>query len=162
MERDERLIRLSREHHHGLVMALRIRRELPTATDEEAGELYSDLLRFWAAGLLNHFESENGCLLARLAAREDTGLSHAGRLQREHREMEDLVERMRAARDMSERRQALATFGEQLQTHIRWEERDLFEWMQATFSDEELDGIGAYLEAHLPEEPAACPMPHTP
>lgn len=162
MQRDERLIRLSREHHHGLVMALRIRRELPGATDDQAAELYNHLLRFWSAGLLNHFQAENGCLLARIAHRDDAGLQHAGRLQREHREMEELVEAMRSTSEMSVRRDALARFGEQLQEHIRWEERDLFEWMQAELTDEALEEIGAYLAAHLPEEPVACPMPHTP
>jgi hemerythrin-like domain-containing protein len=162
MKRDERLIRLSREHHHGLVMALRIRRELPGATDEQAAELYSDLLRFWSAGLLNHFQAENGCLLARIAHRDDEGLRQAGRLQREHREMEELVETMRSTPDMTKRRDALGRFGEQLQDHIRWEERELFQWMESTLTDEELNEIGTYLEAHLPEFPVACPMPHTP
>src|SRR5690606_38613911 len=117
-------------HHHALVMALRIRRELPAANEDEAGQLYSDLLRFWSAGLLNHFEAENGCMLARLAKREDVGLAQAGRLQREHREMIDLVEEMRGAAGMPERRDALTRFGSQLEDHIRWEERELFEWIQ--------------------------------
>ncbi len=162
MKRDERLVRLSREHHHGLVMALRIRRELPSATDEQAAALYSDLLRFWSAGLLNHFQAENGCLLARVARHDDDGLQQAGRLQREHREMEELVHAMRAASGMADRRTALARFGEQLQDHIRWEERELFQWMESTLTNAELDEIGTYLEAHLPEFPVACPMPHTP
>ncbi len=162
MKRDERLVRLSREHHHALVMALRIRRELPDATNQEAAELYNDLLRFWSAGLLNHFEAENGCLLARLARREDQGLAQAGRLQREHREMIDLVEDMRAATGFEQRHDALARFGTQLEAHIRWEERELFEWMQVEFTEEEMDDIGRYLNQHLPEEPIACPTPHTP
>jgi len=160
MERDPRLIRLSREHHHGLVMALRIERELPNASDTEMRALYGDLVRFWSAGLFPHFIVENDCLLARLAKHADPGLSHAGRLQREHREMEDLVEAMRAAITADERRTALATFGTRLREHIRWEERELFEWMQHTLGSDDLDEVGAYLVENLPEEPLACPMPH--
>lgn len=162
MERDERLIRLSREHHHGLVMALRIERELPVADVSAMQSLYGDLLRFWSAGLLPHFGAENECLLARIAHRSDPGLSHAGRLQRDHREMEDLVGDMASAKTADDRRAALARFGVQLRDHIRWEERDLFEWIQESLTAEELDEVGAYLEAHLPAEPLACPMPHDP
>lgn len=162
MERDERLIRLSREHHHGLVMALRIERELPGADVSAMQTLYGDLLRFWSAGLLPHFGAENECLLARIALHSDPGLSHAGRLQRDHREMEDLVDAMTGAKTADDRHTALARFGSQLQEHIRWEERELFEWIQESLTGDEMDEVGAYLEAHLPAEPLACPMPHDP
>ena len=59
MKRDERLVRLSEEHHHGLVFALRLERELPEAGDAELADLYGDLLRFWARGLLPHFHAED-------------------------------------------------------------------------------------------------------
>lgn len=160
MERDARLLRLSREHHHGLVMALRIERELPGASDAEMRALYGDLLRFWSAGLFPHFTVENDCLLARLAAHADPGLAHAGRLQREHREMEDLVEEMRSAVTADDRRVALERFGARLREHIRWEERELFDWMQTSLTAEELDGVGAYLEANLPPAPMPAPTSH--
>jgi hemerythrin-like domain-containing protein len=160
MERDARLLRLSREHHHGLVMALRIERELPGSTDAQMRSLYGDLVRFWSAGLLPHFTAENDCLLARLAQHADPGLAHAGRLQREHREMEDLVEEMRSAATSDDRRVALERFGVRLREHIRWEERDLFDWMQASLTPEEMDGVGAYLEAHLPAVPMPAPTAH--
>ena len=143
-------------------MSLRIERELPGADVTQMQVLYGDLVRFWAAGLLPHFSAENECLLGRIARRDDPGLQHAGRLQREHREMEDLVDAMGAARTPDHRRDALTRFGVRLREHIRWEERELFEWMQAELNAEEMDAIGAYLEAHLPEQPAACPMPHDP
>lgn len=162
MQRDPRLILLSREHHHALVMSLRIERELPGASVTEMGALYSDLLRFWSAGLLPHFSAENECMLARIAKRDDPGLKHAGRLQRDHREIEDLVEAMRVARTADDRRVALERFGIQLRDHIRWEERELFDWMQRMLSTDDMDAIGAYLEEHLPPEPVACPMPHDP
>lgn len=162
MQRDPRLIRLSREHHHALVLALRIQRELPAATDAEMRALYGDLLRFWAAGLLPHFDAENECLLARIANRADPGLQHAGRLQRDHREIEELVETMRTATTADDRRAALARFGQALREHVRWEESELFEWLQTTLDVAELDAIGEYLAVHLPAEPLAAPMPHDP
>lgn len=162
MQRDPRLIRLSREHHHALVMSLRIERELPAADVSAMQVLYGDLVRFWSAGLLPHFDAEDECMLARIARRGDPGLQRAGRLQRDHREMEELVDAMAAARTPDDRREALARFGVQLREHIRWEERDLFDWIQSELDEGELDAIGAYLEAHLPVEPLAAPMPHDP
>ena len=162
MERDARLIRLSREHHHALVLALRIERELPAADVTAMQVLYGDLVRFWSAGLLPHFGAENECLLARIANHSDAGLRHAGQLQRDHREMEDLVAAMASARTADDRRVTLQRFGSRLRDHVRWEERELFEWMQLELTSDEMDAVGAYLEAHLPAEPLACPMPHDP
>ncbi|MGE3962156.1 MAG: hemerythrin domain-containing protein [Dehalococcoidia bacterium] len=162
MERDPRLIQLSREHHHALVLSLRIERELPAASVTEMQALYGDLVRFWNAGLQPHFSCEDECMLARLAAHADPGLQLAGRLQRDHREIEGLVDAMASARTADERRDALASFGVKLRDHIRWEERQLFEWMQVELDTSELDAIGEYLRTHLPAEPLACPMPHDP
>lgn len=161
MSRDERLLRLSREHHHGLVMALRIQRELPDAGDQELAGLYGDLMRFWSAGLLPHFAAEDDCLLPSLAVYQDEGLAHAGRLQREHRELEALVGTMRDAGDAAARRAALARFGEVLGAHIRWEERELLEWMQQRLTAVELDAVGALLAMRLPAVPVACPTPQS-
>lgn len=162
MRRDPRLVRLSQEHHHALVLSLRIQRELPSADAEGLKVLYGDLLRFWAAGLLPHFGAENECLLARIAHHSDPGLQHAGRLQRDHREIEALVEEMRVARDADERRAALARFGVALRDHVRWEESELFEWLPGALGEAEMDAVGDYLARHLPETPLPAPMPHDP
>ena len=151
MRRDPRLVRLSEEHHHGLAFALRIERELPAADDAALAELYADLLRFWARGLLPHFHAETECLLARLlrhAAPED---ARVRRLQRDHLGIEALVAWMRDRPGAKERREALMLFGESLRSHIRWEERTLFESLQDTLSGEELDAAGREIEERLPK-----------
>ena len=151
MRRDPRLVRLSEEHHHGLAFALRIERELPEADDAALAELYADLLRFWARGLLPHFHAETECLLARLlrhAAPED---ARVRRLQRDHLGIEALVALMRDRPDAKERREALMLFGESLRSHIRWEERTFFESLQETLTEEELDAAGREIEERLPK-----------
>jgi hypothetical protein len=160
--RDPRLARLSREHHHALVMGLRLERELPRATDAELRLLYADLARFWSAALQQHSLVEADAFLERVAHLGDAGLKHAARLQRHQREHESLIEAMRGARTAGERAEALAAFGRSLCDHVRWQERELFEWIQQTLPNEELDAIGSYLEANLPDEPVPCPMPHDP
>ncbi|MYH41143.1 MAG: hemerythrin domain-containing protein [Chloroflexi bacterium] len=151
MRRDPRLVRLSEEHHHGLVFALRLERELPGADGQALAGLYADLVRFWARGLLPHFHAETECLLARLLRHTSPEDGRVTRLQRDHLAMEALVARMRDAGGDGERREALAAFGETLRAHIRWEERDLFEALQETLTPSELDAAGREIEERLPK-----------
>jgi len=55
MKRHPQLVLLSWDHHHGLVLALRIRRELAGADEPALGRLLADLLASWDAHLLPHF-----------------------------------------------------------------------------------------------------------
>lgn len=142
---------LSWDHHHGLVMSLRIERELPTADSAGMATLYSDLLAFWAAGLLPHFRTENECLLARLirhVAPEDEAVRTT---QRDHLSLEALVTTMRDTSDEAVRREALAEFGSKLKAHIRWEESVLFEVTQQRLTEAEMDALGADIAERLPE-----------
>ena len=151
MRRDPRLAPLSEEHHHGLVFALRIERELPGASDGEVELLYSQLLRFWSRGLLPHFHTESECLLARLIRHRPVEDPQIERLHREHLSMYGLVARMRDAPSPAGRREALREFGATLHDHIRWEERDLFELAQAELSEGELDALGGEIAARHPK-----------
>ena len=151
MKRDPRLVRLSEEHHHGLVFTLRLERELPDAGDAELAALYGDLLRFWARGLLPHFHAETECLMARLVRHVPDNDDRVQRTQRPHLGLEALVAGSRHAAGDEERRDALATFGETLRSHIRWEERVLFESLQEDLSEAELDAAGAEILDRLPK-----------
>ena len=151
VRRDRRLAPLSEEHHHGLVFALRIERELPAAGDEAVERLYAQLLRFWSRGLLPHFHTESECLLARLIRHRPADDPHVQRLHTEHLTMYGLVARMRDATTSGERREALREFGATLHDHIRWEERELFEDAQAALTEGELDALGIEIEDRHPK-----------
>ena len=151
MKRDPRLIPLSEEHHHGLVFALRIERELPGATDEQLSSLYADLLRFWVRGLLPHFHSESECLLARLIQHVSITDPAVQRLQEDHLSMQGLVARMRDAVSMADRRAALQMFGQSLRTHIHWEEATFFERVQRELPVEALNAAGAEIARRHPK-----------
>ncbi len=161
MSRDDRLIRLSRDHHHSLVLALRIQRELPTADEAAAASLQADAVRFWTAGLQPHIEAENDALLSRIAAHGDEGLALAGRLQREHRELDEAMTSVRNGSGSTDKRTSLTRFGALLGAHIRWEERELFEWLQSTLTTEDLLAASEAIVTRLPTAPFACPTPQT-
>jgi hypothetical protein len=162
VKRDERLVRLSWDHHHGLVLALRLERELPGADDDAIAALYSDLLAFWAKGLLPHFRAENECLLARLIRHVEPTSEEVRRTQVDHLQMEALVATMRDSRDPGSRRDSLREFGETLRAHIRWEEAVLFAATQERLTSAEMDALAEELEERIPEVAAAPPLRRMP
>jgi hypothetical protein len=152
MKRHPALVRLSQEHHHGLVMCMRIERETRLADPDVIRRLYSDLIAFWAAGLLPHFRAENECLLARLVRRVDLDDERIRRTQRDHLGIEALVAEMRDTQDPGLRKEALIRFAQRLREHIRWEEEVLFETTQTTLKAPEMRFLQAHLEQSLPKE----------
>lgn len=156
MKRDPRLVKLSWDHHHGLVMALRIEREIAGSSDD-VHKLYGDLLTFWTAGLLPHFRVEGECLLARLIRHVPEGDEVIRRVEHDHLGMAALVATMRDTEDDLVRREALATFGKVLKTHIRWEESVLFDVTQQQLASTELDALAAEIERALPDVVSSYP-----
>jgi hemerythrin-like domain-containing protein len=150
MKRDPRLVCLSREHHDGLVMSLRIGREAPEADERVLAELQEDLLQFWEHGLLRHFRAENECLLARLVRHVAIDDELVRRTHEDHLRLEALAADMRDSSETEVRRQALLRFGEVLREHIRWEEEQLFEVTQRRLRDREMEALGGELEQRLP------------
>ena len=150
MKRSPQLVLLSWDHHHGLVLALRIRRELAGADATALGRLLADLLLTWDARLLPHFRVEQECLLARLVRHVSSDDELITRTLGDHLSMAALVATMRDRPDPEVRRDAIHRFGEALRTHIRWEEKVLFDATQRRLDDVELLALGGEIAAQLP------------
>jgi hypothetical protein len=153
LKRDPNLVCLSREHHDGLVMCLRIDRELADADDAALKILYRDLDDFWEQSLLRHFRAESECLLARLIRHVPADDPLAERLNRDHLRMAALIAEMRDT--PSRRPAAIGAFGPLLREHIKWEEDQLFEVTQRLLKKREMRALGRELDARLP--PACFP-----
>ena len=149
MKRAAELVPLSWDHHHGLVLARRIRDEVD-GPDEASARLYSDLLAFWSAGLLPHFRVEGECLLARLLRHVDPEDASVRRVLDDHLGLAALVASMRDSGDDRTRRDALREFGQRLHDHIRWEEEVLFEQTQALLNAREMAALGEDIAAYVP------------
>lgn len=139
MLRDPALHPLSRQHQHALALCVRIERR--GATDDiadwqrEIGGLFNQEIRF-------HFDAEERVLFP--AAERFAELRPlVSALRDEHVALRRAVD-CAAAGEMNER--DLSAFAALLSSHIRREERELFEAMQKLFSSEELHAIGLAID----------------
>lgn len=140
MKRSGALAPLSRDHHHGLVVAQRLAR----ATVETAVDAREGFLSFWATEGRRHFQIEEEILLPafeRHGAAEDEAVV---------RVLVDHVEIRRRADDLgadaSPRLELLHDLGARLQRHIRHEERVLFPLIEEALAADELHELATRVE----------------
>lgn len=160
MKRDQSLIRLSRDHNRGLVVALHVERALPEATDADLDEMQRVVVDFWRASLLPHFRAECECLLARLVRYAGLSGELITRTESGHLQVHALVASLRETSDIADRRQILGELATLLRDHIRWEEAVLFEATQTLLQPSELTAVGDDLADRIPAEPPPPPWPH--
>ena len=156
MKRHPGLVPLSRDHHHGLVMAERLvlgrstnpRADWPSDRAEQAARL----IDFFESDLGPHFDAEEAHVFPVAARDVADGDRLVRALAQDHERMRAMVRALAAGEagaaappDLDER---LRAFGERLRRHIRIEERELFERMQAECSPETLREIETRLTEH--------------
>jgi hemerythrin-like domain-containing protein len=140
MRRSEALTPLSRDHHHGLFVALRLRR----ATAADAAEAQRLFLEFWRAEGARHFRVEEEVLLPALA--RHTAPDHEA-IVRTLVEHVDLRRRAGALAPEGEAPlEALHELGERLNAHIRHEENVLFGLVEDTLPADELSELAVAIE----------------
>ncbi len=127
MPRHSSLVPLSHDHHHGLVVALRLKKGGPASQNDWwlAGEENQapQLLAFADSELLHHFTLEEQLVFpVLLDLGDDMMTSITGELLAEHQAMRASLEKIRQLPDP----QMLKDFGDLLEAHIRKEERILF------------------------------------
>jgi hemerythrin-like domain-containing protein len=158
MLRDSNLVPLSRQHQHALALCVRIDRAL-RARPIEAGPWQSEIARDFEQEIQFHFAAEEQVLFPMAQRFPELG-SLADELAAEHGRLREYFARAQQ-RTMSATE--LKEFADMLSSHIRKEERQLFEGMQKVFSREELAALGAQLEHALQSSVHACdirgPMP---
>lgn len=141
-KRHPSLIPLSHDHHHGLVLAFRLREGLPRnrLPSDNPQEQAEDAVRFFHDNLTAHFRAEEEVLFPAIRTHVPYAATMLDTLTTEHGEMRAQVEFLsQASPDTATLQTRLKAFGDLLERHIRREERELF----------------PLYEAHLPEAEAA-------
>lgn len=145
MKRIPELRDLSDDHHTGLVLARRCRKLDREGRDRGADEIWARVIDAFEAHLEPHFRIEEEHLLPGLEAIGEAAL--AARIREDHRALREL----RDARDVDVH--AIQHFGERLEAHIRFEEREVFEATQDRLPKDVLDAIAAACA----KVPRVCP-----
>ena len=142
MKRSEHIIELSRDHHVGLLFCWKIRQGINKNITVERMVKYVDY--FWNHNLQNHFHEEENCLFV---LKEDSKCIKA---VEEHKSIEALIKTILNTKISYEN---LAALADMVDNHIRYEERDLFPYLEQTIPPAELEIIGKKIaEIHHQEK----------
>lgn len=134
MKRTPELTPLSHDHHQALFVAVKLKRA-------EGPEAAAALIDFHRTDGGRHFEIEEQILLPGwLAADPDADRGAAARVLGEHLELRAAVRRLEVAEPPVEE---LHRLGELLESHVRYEERELFPAIEAALDEDVLAEIGA-------------------
>lgn len=117
---------LSRDHHHGLLLCWKIREGFKKQIDPVRIKRYADW--FWQTHLAEHFRIEEAYVFPVLGSDHP----HVQQAIKEHRSLEQLFAQ---TTDVS---QTLSQLEAELEKHIRFEERVLFNEIQEVATAEQL------------------------
>ena len=129
MRRSEALIPLSHDHHHALVTAKRIN-ELCKQAEAEIQEYWAAKREVILGDMKPHFDIEEASLIPLL---KDNGPDLYARLVSDHEQMTELLENPNFS--------SAIQFADLLKQHVRFEERELFPWLESQYSQQFLANI---------------------
>ena len=151
MLRDKSLIPLSHQHQHALALCVRIERASPIPSSD-LGAWQSEIALLFRGVIGIHFAAEEQVLFPAAGSLAEL-IPLVEDLLRDHAVLRESFAQAGAG-TMSARE--LSAFGQRLSAHIRKEERELFEKLQAAMCPEELADLGKWLDAALKDADQAC------
>jgi iron-sulfur cluster repair protein YtfE (RIC family) len=150
------LLPLSHDHHHGLALALRCRKQalgqIKPMGAAGLRERADEVLAFYRNNLIAHFRAEEEVLFPRLRsmAPQCAGLIDA--LAAEHELIRRLVEEIKAGSGLAK---LVFDLGDLLERHIRKEERELFPLFEEQVDAAQQESIGVELQKSLASDAAS-------
>ncbi|MDP2301294.1 MAG: hemerythrin domain-containing protein [Ignavibacteria bacterium] len=153
MKRHPSLIYLSRDHHHGLILAQIVKKEAPhyKGLPHDTPGKINYVVSFYENELKNHFDEEEKILFEFIKKKNEYFESAVNQLQEEHIKLSEYVFRLSNSKNPEA---DLNEFGILLEQHIRFEERELFEKIQTQFSEDELNQLSQKLNRE--DNPSKC------
>ena len=146
LKRDPALRHLSHDHHHGLLLCWKIRQGFKLGIEPARMKNYCEW--FWTSYLNPHFEEEEKVIFPVLP--EDDPLIKQALT--EHKRLRKLFS------SWENPEKTLGQIEEELERHIRFEERILFPEVQKTATAEQLEAIAAHGEREKFKENEADPF----
>jgi iron-sulfur cluster repair protein YtfE (RIC family) len=154
MLRDKNLIPLSHQHQHALALCVRIERASPIP-EINLPAWQEELTLLFRAEIGIHFAAEEQLVFPAAHHFEELAPLVAELLEEHTALRQDFVQAQEGALSSDE----LTRLSRQLSTHIRKEERQLFERMQTLLTPEQLNELGQRLEEALRGADETCLLP---
>jgi hemerythrin-like domain-containing protein len=131
---------LSDDHHHGLVLARKAKQASNSEDELLVSTVWKEVEKKFIKNLEPHFQIEETLIAPNLAVKGSVKL--LSRFYEDHKKLRKFIKpgSKRTAN-------ALQSFGELLEKHIRFEERELFEVAQKFLSQETLISIATACKA---------------
>jgi hemerythrin-like domain-containing protein len=142
IKRSPQLAPLSREHHDALLFIWKVRQGIKNETPVD--KLRSYTLWYWKEHTKAHFFQEEKILLPYMPA----GNAMAEQMKKEHDQIRELVLTIDKEADET----ILAQLCDLVDKHIRFEERQLFGFLESSLTQDQLNTINKELAAH----PVSC------
>lgn len=145
IKRHKSLQPLSRDHHHGLILAQILKKGAPEykglPTTVEGKKEYTII--FYNSELVKHFKNEEEILFPLVKGRSADVDELTDEIVNEHRKMENLISEIQNTKDLE---RILDEFGTLLEKHIRKEERKLFPEIEMILTEGELSELETNLK----------------
>src|SRR5882724_4225271 len=121
------LVPLSQDHHHGLALALRCRKQslgqIKPMGAEGLRERAKEFLAFYASNLVPHFRAEEEVLFPLLGSAVPESGEMIEELVRDHAQIRAAIPQLEGGTGLAK---LIFDLGDLLERHIRKEERELF------------------------------------
>ena len=146
------LVPLSQDHHHGLALALRCRKQalgqLKPMGAAGLRERAKELVEFFNANLVAHFRAEEEILFPLLRRLVPGSAVLVDELLGQHEQLRQAVPKLEAESGLAK---LIFDLGDLLERHIRKEERELFPLFEAHIDATQAETIGKELKRILDE-----------
>jgi iron-sulfur cluster repair protein YtfE (RIC family) len=144
------LVALSHDHHHGLALALRCRKQalgrLKPIGAAGLRERAQEFVDFYRADLIKHFRAEETVLFPLMRETAAANATLLDELITQHQEITNAIAPLEAGLGLSK---LLFDIGDLLERHIRKEERELFPLFESQIEATNAEIIGVELKKIL-------------
>ncbi len=161
-KRHPSLIPVARDHHEGLLLAVRLQQgeqALERLWSHETAWQVRTIVDFFRDHLIRHFAVEEEKVFPLAADKVPAARPIVEELKRHHAWFRTTVTDFKG-REVSVTRDELATFGKKLEAHIRMEDRELFPLLEASIGPERLAQLEKEVQEYYPQ--GVHTRPHTP
>lgn len=140
IKRSKELVLLSREHHDGLLLCWKIRTGLKKEVNSERIKAYVQY--FWDTDLKEHFRREEEYLFSQLPGDDIMKI----KAMAQHNSIRELLTLLNKSSGSLTEIGLLEKLASELDDHIRFEERELFNHIEQTLRPDKLSIIGKLLD----------------